>query len=101
MKKMMLWAASIAAACGLGSCGQTEVPPTEGSKTGFALSGCRAYLAVNGGIDVPRVMGSRATMIGKSFGGFEGRRLEKGDVLGIRGGAGSLPHQETYFTPSF
>ena len=38
MKKMMLWAASIAAACGLGSCGQTEVPPTEGSKTGFALS---------------------------------------------------------------
>ena len=67
-------------------------------KTGFALSGCRAYLAVNGGIDVPRVMGSRATMIGKSFGGFEGRRLEKGDVLGIRGGAGSLPHQETYFT---
>lgn len=67
-------------------------------KMGFAAAGCRTYLAVHGGIDVPSVMGSRATMIGKKFGGFEGRRLEKGDVLEVRGGAESLPHQETYFT---
>lgn len=38
MKKMMLYAASIAAACCLCACGQQDVPPQEGSKTGFALS---------------------------------------------------------------
>ena len=38
MKKMMLYAASFAAACGLCACGQQDVPPQEGSKTGFALS---------------------------------------------------------------
>lgn len=38
MKKMMLFAASVAAACCLCACGQQDVPPQEGSKTGFALS---------------------------------------------------------------
>ena len=38
MKKMMLYAASVVAACGLCACGQQDVPPQEGSKTGFALS---------------------------------------------------------------
>ncbi|MBR5836676.1 MAG: serpin family protein [Bacteroidales bacterium] len=38
IRKIMLCAASMAAACGLLSCGQADVPPTEGSKTGFALS---------------------------------------------------------------
>lgn len=38
MKKIMLCAASLAAVCGLGSCGQQDVAPTEGSKTGYALS---------------------------------------------------------------
>lgn len=38
MKKIMLCAASVAAMCGLGSCGQPDAAPTEGSKTGFALS---------------------------------------------------------------
>ena len=38
MKKIMLYAAAGAAMCGMGSCGQKEVPPAEGSRTGFALS---------------------------------------------------------------
>ena len=38
MKRIMLCAASLAAVCGLGSCGQQDVAPTEGSKTGYALS---------------------------------------------------------------
>lgn len=38
IKKMTLYAASIAAVCGLNACGQTDVPPAEGSKTGFAIS---------------------------------------------------------------
>ena len=44
-------------------------------------SGCRAYLAVNGGIDVPLVMGSRSTYVGGRMGGFKGRSLKIDDVL--------------------
>ena len=44
-------------------------------------SGCRGYLAVTGGIDVPVVMGSRSTHIGGKVGGFKGRPLQKGDIL--------------------
>ncbi len=44
-------------------------------------SGCRAYLAVAGGINVPRVMGSRATYTKDGIGGLEGRALRKGDIL--------------------
>ena len=38
IRKMMIYAASFVAACGLNACGQQDVPPAEGSKTGFALS---------------------------------------------------------------
>jgi biotin-dependent carboxylase-like uncharacterized protein len=47
-----------------------------------AKSGCRAYLAITGGIDVPVVMGSRATCVKAKIGGLEGRVLRKDDVLG-------------------
>ena len=43
--------------------------------------GCRAYLAVAGGIDVPIVMGSKSTYLRGGFGGFEGRALKKGDII--------------------
>lgn len=39
------------------------------------------YLAVNGGIATPPVMGSRATYLRGGFGGLEGRVLQSGDVL--------------------
>ena len=44
-------------------------------------SGGWGYLAVNGGIDVPLVMGSRSTYLRGGFGGLEGRVLQAGDVL--------------------
>ena len=44
-------------------------------------SGCRGYLAVNGGINVPVVMGSRATYVGGKLGGYRGRPLKEGDVI--------------------
>ena len=44
-------------------------------------SGCRAYLAVNGGIDVPDVMGSRSTYVGGNIGGYHGRLLQAGDII--------------------
>jgi len=43
--------------------------------------GCRAYIAVAGGIDVPVVLGSRSTSLVGGFGGFDGRALRVGDVL--------------------
>ncbi len=44
-------------------------------------SGCRAYLALNGGFIVPKIMGSRSTYLSGRFGGFQGRPLKRGDIL--------------------
>ena len=44
-------------------------------------SGCRAYLAVAGGISVPDVMGSASTNIKSGMGGFGGRALRRGDLI--------------------
>jgi antagonist of KipI len=46
-------------------------------------SGCRAYVAVAGGIDVPAVLGSRSTDMAAGIGGTSGRPLRAGDVLGV------------------
>ncbi len=48
---------------------------------GYAVSGCRAYLAVRGGIDVPRVLGSRSTYTRAKVGGLQGRALIQDDRL--------------------
>ena len=45
------------------------------------------YLAIGGGIDVPEVLGSRATYGLGGLGGHEGRTLQAGDELAI-GSAG-------------
>jgi biotin-dependent carboxylase-like uncharacterized protein len=50
---------------------------------GSAQSGCRAYLAVEGGIDVPLVLGSRSTYARGGFGGNEGRALKTGDLIQV------------------
>ena len=44
-------------------------------------TGCRAYVAVAGGVDVPPVFGSRATYLRGGFGGVEGRALRAHDTL--------------------
>lgn len=44
-------------------------------------NGCRAYLAVTGGIHVKNIMGSKSTNLSAGFGGFEGRSLRAGDIL--------------------
>ena len=45
--------------------------------------GARAYLCLGGGIDVPVVLGSRATDLTAGFGGFDGRALRRGDRLQV------------------
>lgn len=49
-----------------------------------ATAGCRGYLAVAGGLDVPTMLGSCATYLRGRLGGVEGRALQKGDVLAVR-----------------
>jgi urea carboxylase len=44
-------------------------------------AGCRAYLGVHGGFDVPSYLGSRSTFSLGKFGGHGGRALIAGDVL--------------------
>ena len=48
---------------------------------GEARWGCRAYLAVAGGIDVPAVMGSRSTNLRARIGGIKGRALRADDQV--------------------
>lgn len=43
-----------------------------------------AYLAVEGGFDVPEVLGSRSTYARGRFGGHQGRALAEGDMLALR-----------------
>ncbi len=43
--------------------------------------GCRAWLTISGGIDVPLVLGSRSTDLRANFGGLDGRALRDGDGL--------------------
>jgi antagonist of KipI len=50
---------------------------------GEAQWGCRAYLALAGGIEVPEVMQSRSTYLRAGVGGLQGRPLETGDVLPV------------------
>jgi len=49
----------------------------------LCAAGARAYLAVQGGIDVPDYLGSKATFTLGQFGGHGGRPLRVGDVLHV------------------
>jgi urea carboxylase len=51
--------------------------------------GCRTYVAVRSGLDVPEYLGSRTTFTLGRIGGHGGRTLQRGDVLRIGGTAPS------------
>ena len=52
-------------------------------KFGARVRGARAYLAIAGGIDVPPVLGSRATHVISAMGGMAGRALRAGDQVPV------------------
>ncbi len=54
---------------------------------GVLGAGCRAYLGIRGGLDVPQYLGSRSTFSLGKFGGHGGRALMPGDVLHLGGSA--------------
>ncbi len=70
-----------------------SVRVTKGSELVFAgyHSGVRAYIAIEGGVDVPEVMGSRATDVGAGIGGLLGRILAQGDELALSNSASVAP----------
>lgn len=66
--------------------------PAGGELTfGHAVSGCRAYLAVRGGICLPPVLGSRATFLRAGIGGFGGRALRIADLIPFAKKSGAVP----------
>ncbi len=67
-----------------------DLPAGAVLRCGSMTSGARCYVAVQGGFDIPQVLGSASTFVPGHFGGFKGRRLQRGDVLQVRKN-GSLP----------
>lgn len=63
----------------------TSIKVSEGDIIHFSgtKTGCRAYFAVAGGIDVPLVLGSRSTDTVGKIGGFNGRNMVKGDFIKV------------------
>lgn len=60
-------------------------------RMGRAASGCRSYIALRHGLDIPDYLGSKSTFVLGKFGGHAGRTLGVGDVLPIcRPGAAPL-----------
>ncbi|MDO8788064.1 MAG: biotin-dependent carboxyltransferase family protein [Sulfuritalea sp.] len=57
--------------------------------TGSLRSGI-GYLAVNGGFDLPVVLGSRSTYARAGLGGIDGRSLQAGDCIGVGAGDTAL-----------
>ncbi|UJR79214.1 biotin-dependent carboxyltransferase family protein [Sandaracinus amylolyticus] len=55
----------------------------DGERIELAWDGARRarFVALQGGIDVPRVLGGRGTLVAARIGGLEGRPLRRGDVL--------------------
>ncbi|MEW6340614.1 MAG: biotin-dependent carboxyltransferase family protein [Paraburkholderia sp.] len=61
---------------------------------GVPASGTRCYLSLAGGVDVPVVLGSRSTQLRGQFGGYNGRQLQKGDVVqAVRAASTGLDEQ--------
>jgi len=59
----------------------------------FARDGCRAYIAVAGGLKVTAFMGSASTYLPAEFGGHKGRALQTGDVLQVSNRPSEAPRK--------
>lgn len=55
---------------------------------GPALSGARGYLAIAGGIDAPKWLGSASTFHKASVGGIDGNAIKAGQLLPVSAGQG-------------
>jgi antagonist of KipI len=77
-------AAGVAADVPLWTC--FPVAAGEVLRGGAMRDGVRSYLCVAGGLQVPQVLGSAATLLRSGLGGLDGRALRRGDVLAVAPG---------------
>jgi len=75
---------------GMDACVPTLARAGEPLALGGLERGARACLCVQGGLDVPLVMGSTATLVRAGLGGFQGRALRSGDAIGVGEAAGAV-----------
>ena len=82
------------------------VPVLAGQTLRFTMlrTGCRAFIAFAGGLDIPAVMGSRSTNMKARIGGYQGRKLQRDDVIAFRAPKADLKnigvrHISPEFTP--
>jgi len=72
---------------------------------GARRSGTRTYIAIDGGIDVGAVLGSRSTHVVSGLGGIDGRALRAGDRLALglvnaqQGASNHLEREPLRFAP--
>ncbi|MEG9247111.1 biotin-dependent carboxyltransferase family protein [Arthrobacter sp. Soc17.1.1.1] len=71
----------------------TRLSLAAGDEVSFGMlsGGTRYYVAVQGGIDVPEVLGSRSTYTLGALGGFQGRTLKAGDTVPVGAPSGASP----------
>lgn len=67
------------------SAGRLLLQPGETLTAQAGEAGAWTYLAIEGGVDAPIQMGSRATYVRSGMGGVEGRMLRQGDILAAIG----------------
>lgn len=70
---------------------------SEGDELSFGMisAGTRYFIAFAGGVDVPLALGSRSTYPLGSLGGYQGRKLESGDVVPISTPTSLVPSVHT------
>lgn len=79
-----------------------EVKAGQTLRFGAPKTGCRAYLAVAGGFDIPKVMGSQSTYMKAALGGLDGRKLQKGDVLKLKAPVATFANiRQRHISPEF
>ncbi len=66
----------------------------------FPRDGCRAYIAIAGGLKLPEFMGSAATYLPAQIGGLEGRALKAGDKIAVSNRPSAAPRKIPHgYTP--
>lgn len=60
-------------------------------RVGALSDSATGYVVIGGGLDLPRIYGSKSTFLRGGFGGFEGRVLAEGDLLPLN--AKTAPEQ--------
>lgn len=83
----------------LPNAGVARLEPGDRLRARAGSWGSWTYLALAGGIDVPRVLGSRSTYARFSIGGIEGRALRAGDVLAPLASDAGEPATGAVLTP--